>query len=276
LARLAGETAARLRSDTSTAASQGRLVATQAQNRARAAAKAAADLAKADAHANAPEAALRLAEEARAIAATLERLPKADSADPRALAAALDKTLAERVAAIAPAAGGKPPTPALRTGTELAKLNAGLRSAVARNDAQTTETLLDQGADPNATDDAGVRPVIEAAWRGRTRLVEILIARGTDVEATDPAGRTALAWAATNGHADLARRLLAAKARTDRADHDGVTPLMRAAWNGHLDVVNLLLAAGADRDRRDGRGKSALDRAREQGDGRAAALLEKR
>jgi uncharacterized protein len=152
-------------------------------------------------------------------------------------------------------------------------LDEALAAALDGENATKTDQLLAQGADPNATDRFGRSAVIDAAWRGRARMVALLLDRGVDADLRDSEGHTALAWAAINGFSDIVQSLLAAGSMTDVPDGEGLTPLMRAAWNGHPEIVQALLAAGAAPDRKDLSGKSALDRALSQDDKVIAAML---
>ena len=152
-------------------------------------------------------------------------------------------------------------------------LDESLTAALNSEDVAKADQLLAQGADPNATDKFGRSAVINAAWRGRARMVALLLERGVDADPRDDEGHTALAWAAINGFSDIVQSLLAAGSMTDIPDSEGLTPLMRAAWNGHPEVVRALLGAGASPDLKDLAGKSALDRALSQDDKVIAAML---
>jgi len=152
-------------------------------------------------------------------------------------------------------------------------LDAALAAALDSEDIAKADQLLAQGADPNATDKFGRSAVVNAAGRGRARMVALLLERGVDADARDDEGHTALAWAAINGYSDIVQSLLAAGSMADIRDNEGLTPLMRAAWNGHPEIVRTLLQAGAAPDLRDLAGKSALDRALSQNDTVIAAML---
>ena len=59
-------------------------------------------------------------------------------------------------------------------------------------DGKVVEILLKAGADPNAADNAGYTPLIDAAEEGNVRATELLIAAGVDVSTRDFLGETAL------------------------------------------------------------------------------------
>ena len=82
-----------------------------------------------------------------------------------------------------------------------------LHAAVATRNVKTTELLLEEGADPNARQQAGYTPLMGAAGAGRDDLVNLLLARGADPAAVSEDGKTAAALAREHGHEALAVRL---------------------------------------------------------------------
>jgi ankyrin repeat protein len=148
-----------------------------------------------------------------------------------------------------------------------------LHFAVRKNRPEMIALLLELGADPSATDDAGVPPTVYAADSKVGRdVIEMLARRGTanvftalalgdEAMATrllaqrrgtsDPGdvNAGALHLLAKRGDARAVKWLLDHGADPNaRWSHWGalVTPLHLAAWQDHADVVRLLLAAGAD------------------------------
>lgn len=99
-------------------------------------------------------------------------------------------------------------------------------------------------------------PLMLAALKGRLRLVEQLLARGADVNKT---GWTPLHYAATSGHAEVVKLLLEKHAYIDAESPNGTTPLMMAAHYGNPGVTKLLLEEGADVKLKNQFGLSALD-----------------
>ncbi len=138
------------------------------------------------------------------------------------------------------------------------------------------ETMLAQGADPNAVSPKGQPSIMQAvrdgAWKvydvlaadpktdvnalninhetplmylavvGQTQRAQALIGRGAHVNRL---GWTPLHYAASKGHLDTVRMLIAHKAIVDAPSPDGTTALMMAAYAGSDAVVQTLLAAGA-------------------------------
>lgn len=144
-------------------------------------------------------------------------------------------------------------------------LDAALRTASEKGDLDAVLALLSRGADADEAGDEGRSAVINAAWRGRKRIIDLLLERGVATELPDDDGRTPLMWAAINGHIDIVRQLVRNGANPNHVDTDGGTALIRAAWNGHTAAVRDLIDAGADVTLRDGNGLNALDHARREG-----------
>lgn len=111
---------------------------------------------------------------------------------------------------------------------------------------------------------ADVPPIVDAAGSQREDLVRTLIDEGADVDATDPDGRSALHLAVLGGNEEIAGMLLAAGARVDLADENGWTPLHHAAFWGLADLAELLIDAGADPTLENDAGETPADLAREQ------------
>jgi hypothetical protein len=144
-------------------------------------------------------------------------------------------------------------------------LDGALRAASEKGDLDAVLSLLARGADPDKPGDEGRNAVINAAWRGRGRIIQLLLDRGVGTELPDDSGRTPLVWASINGHEDIVARLVESGANPNQTDRDGSTALIRAAWNGHTDVVGHLIGAGADINARDNNGLTALAHARREG-----------
>lgn len=86
-----------------------------------------------------------------------------------------------------------------------------LHSASACRDAEASarlvRRLLEAGADVEAEQAGGYRPLHAAAAAGRGELVDLLLERGADTAAESDAGQTPADLAEDRGHADLAARL---------------------------------------------------------------------
>ena len=76
-----------------------------------------------------------------------------------------------------------------------------LHSAAAQGSVDNCRTLLDAGADPNATQQTSFTALHAAALHGNAALAKLLIARGASVDAKADDGRTAADIARDAGHA---------------------------------------------------------------------------
>lgn len=144
-------------------------------------------------------------------------------------------------------------------------------NAASYGDAEVARVLIEAGADPTATADAGGVPggtaLRHAAVSGMVDVVKVLLAAGaTDLVQTAAAGNitallsvetpervAALRMAAEHGRLDVTDQLLGTETPVDGVDPDGSTALHEAAYSGRADSVRHLLARGADPGRRDNR-----------------------
>merc|ERR1712025_201609 len=125
-------------------------------------------------------------------------------------------------------------------------------------------------------DSDGWTPLIIACSAGHTELVLSLLEGGADINATTSQGRSSLLYAASKGRSELCSLLLARGGDPLLCDVHGVSPLHRAAGPGHSDVVRMLLASNqANRliDLQDRFGNSALHLACEEERSEVAQLL---
>ena len=105
--------------------------------------------------------------------------------------------------------------------------------------------LLQKGADADAADSGGVRPLHHAAAGGAVALVESLVAAGASLQAQSGSG-TPLHWAAGSGRGKAVKRLLELGAPVDAANSQGLTPIVMAAVSGSDAAVAALADANAD------------------------------
>ena len=180
-------------------------------------------------------------------------------------------------------------------------------AAIKRDHANTVESVLRNGFDPNSVDEQGNPGLVLALKIGSYDAASVLLeSRRLDPEAANPLGENALMMACLRGQQALAARLLKRGASVNRsgwsplhyaasgendsivawlldrgADIDatsasGNTPLMMAAQYGASGSVDLLLAKGADVNRLNQLNLSAADIASQAGRDKLAALLRKR
>lgn len=155
-----------------------------------------------------------------------------------------------------------------------------LPDAAGLQNVELLETLLANGSSANATNGAGMTPLMVACAVGDVRAISILTRHGVHIRVADRTGFTALDWAVLHRHSAAARTLLAdlpaqtrgallndlgsvpiAISRSDTAiittlldcgmspngrDDTGKTYLCEAAVLGKVPIVELLLQTGAD------------------------------
>ena len=79
-----------------------------------------------------------------------------------------------------------------------------LHAAVAGRKLEVVKAVLDAGADPNAQQQAGFRPMHEAGTNANRALAELLLAHGADPALTNDDGKSAIDFARDKGHAEFA------------------------------------------------------------------------
>ena len=103
--------------------------------------------------------------------------------------------------------------------------------------------------------------MIEAARKGRARLVSGLITAGADVETRDEHSDTVFHWAAREGLDGVVMALLDQGVHVDTRGKLQRTALIVAAKFGHLTIVKILIKAGANVELKDEEEKNALEEA---------------
>ena len=79
-----------------------------------------------------------------------------------------------------------------------------LHAAVAGRNLEIVKAVLEAGADPNAQQQAGFRPIHEAGTSANRALAELLLAHGADPRLPADSGKTAIDLARDKGHMDFA------------------------------------------------------------------------
>lgn len=121
-----------------------------------------------------------------------------------------------------------------------------LADLIEANDRVAALERIDAGADVNAPQSDGTRPIHWAVYRVDYELLEALIARGADLDVRNTFGATPIAQAAGIGDLRMVDMLIGGGADPDGANPDGQTALMLAIRTGEIEVVRSLIDAGAD------------------------------
>jgi ankyrin repeat protein len=173
--------------------------------------------------------------------------------------------------------------------------------------AELTRYLLEKGADVNRADDDGVTPLMAVATELkvdeniRVEIIKVLLEHGADPNASNNAG-TLLSQTRNYGRREIEKLLKEAGAKEivtwesflngvqrndlttvkymlddgiyiNAQNNQGETALIIAARNGYVDMVKLLVRHKIDINIKDNNNKTALDVARENGRNSIALLL---
>jgi ankyrin repeat protein len=133
-----------------------------------------------------------------------------------------------------------------------------LSEAAKNGDKETLRSLLQKGANVNATEGDGMTALHWASYRDDMESADLLLRAGAKVNAANDLGVTPLWTACENGSDAMVRRLLAAGANPNAKLLAGETALMMASRAGNPGIVEQLLAKGADPNVRAARGQTAL------------------
>ncbi|XP_055308073.1 platelet-derived growth factor receptor alpha-like [Sitodiplosis mosellana] len=120
------------------------------------------------------------------------------------------------------------------------------------------KTLIEHGANVNATNNVGDMPLHVAAWNGHVEVAKILVQYSADVTAKDNKGSTALHFAADSGHLNFIEFLIEHGANVNAKDNVGWTPLNISAWKGRLNITKYLIEHGAKINTKGNNGYTAI------------------
>jgi ankyrin repeat protein len=121
-----------------------------------------------------------------------------------------------------------------------------LASLIEAGDRKAALERIKAGADVNAAQPDGTRPLSWAIYRVDYELIEALLAKKANVNFQNEFGTTPIAQAAALGEGLLVKMLLNAGAEVEGANPDGQTALMLAIKTGTTSVVEMLIKAGAN------------------------------
>jgi beta-lactamase regulating signal transducer with metallopeptidase domain len=121
-----------------------------------------------------------------------------------------------------------------------------LVEAAEEGDLDEVKSLLDAGAQVNATVDGDGSPLIVAAREGHIGIVTFLLDRGADSNLGVEGDGNPLIMAAREGHLQVVDLLLSRGATIDQVVSGDENALIQASGAGQLAVVKLLVERGAD------------------------------
>jgi ankyrin repeat protein len=140
-----------------------------------------------------------------------------------------------------------------------------LEEAIAEDQRDIAEYLVERGADITATDGEGWTMLHVAAWKAKISYTEWLISLGADINRQTSECQTCLALAIVRGEESMAQILLQHGADPSLVDSSNQSPLNLASYSGFQDTVRLLLMKGADQTAHDINGASPLFMAAQNG-----------
>jgi uncharacterized protein len=133
-----------------------------------------------------------------------------------------------------------------------------LSDAAKNGDKEALRSLIQKGANVNATEADGSTALLWATHRDDIEAVELLLRAGAKVNVANDLGATPLWAACQNGNETIVKRLLAAGANPNAKLLLGETPLMEASRVGNTGIVEQLIAKGADVNAKATRDQTAL------------------
>jgi len=110
-------------------------------------------------------------------------------------------------------------------------------------DTTLVKSLLDKGADINATDE-GLTLLMKVATEGYLKTAKLLIDKKADIDARSTEGGTALIAASMAGYAKIVELLVNAGANTKLKNNMGYTAEMYAKEKGYTNIIELLNKVG--------------------------------
>ena len=131
-------------------------------------------------------------------------------------------------------------------------------TAIANNNIETAQELIDAGVDVNCKNYKGETPLILATKINHMSIIEELMKASVDLNIKDEDGDTALMCAAKNNHIDVLKRLIEFKADLDIKNDRGQSALIWAVREEKIEIVEILAKAKADIDIQDNLGDTPL------------------
>src|SRR5687768_2354297 len=121
-----------------------------------------------------------------------------------------------------------------------------LAGLIQRGDRTAALARIRAGADVNAPQPDGTRPIHWAVFKVDYELLDALIEKQAKADVTNEFGATPLAEAVKVTDARMVKTLLGAGAGVEAANLDGESALMLAIKGSALPIVQMLIDAGAN------------------------------
>ena len=103
---------------------------------------------------------------------------------------------------------------------------------------QKAKALIENGADPNESDDQGCTPLHHASRNGSKKIVKLLLKHGANVNAKlNTTFKTPLHEAVNHGHLNIVKILIWYGADLSCKTRNQTTPIHIAAVKGHVEIV---------------------------------------
>lgn len=132
-------------------------------------------------------------------------------------------------------------------GTVLSAAAKQLIDGILDKDLEVVKAAIEDGADPNQTDELGTPALVLAAGSSEEEILSYLLRQKADKTATNRVGETAMARAARFGHEQIVNRLLSVKLDPNLAGEQfNLTPIITASQSGYGQIIQELIASGAN------------------------------
>ena len=145
--------------------------------------------------------------------------------------------------------------------------------AILRDDRALAQRLLEAGASPDLSDDAGVTPLMIAAMHGDLQMVRALVGRVSDVVARDRAGHSALFYAVNAQRIEIVELLLNLTPNLELAYGDAGELLTLALGTPNIKIAQEILSRLPRLQEWSPRALHALDNVLRAGDRDSIRLL---
>ena len=127
---------------------------------------------------------------------------------------------------------------------------------------ETLQTIIQHGADVNATNENSITALVMACVRGKVEAINVLLDAGADRNITDDKGATWIHHAVDGTCSkETLQTIIDHGAAINARNKDHGTALMIACRKGNEEAIDVLLDAGADRNIADNKGATWIHHA---------------